>query len=233
MSSHSLAASPTVLDKIVDRAGSAEVHDRLLAILGRLSSDTYLEQTKGQIQEALRSGEQYWDICGAELVRPTRYLEIGVRRGRSACVVAAIQPDVDLYLFDMWAPNYAGVPNPGPDFVRGELAAVGHQGRAVFVTGRSQATLPDYLGAHPALEFELMTVDGDHRDAEAMADLNNAAPRLAAGGVLVFDDIVHPQYPTLGALWRNWAPGQPGLITRANVRDGTGTALAFRGGALS
>jgi predicted O-methyltransferase YrrM len=75
--------------------------------------------------------------------------------------------------------------------------------------------------------MELITVDGDHRDAGARSDLDNVIGHLACGGMLVFDDIIHPGYPTLHATWRRFTARHPRLILRENLRDGNGTALAL------
>src|SRR5258708_32883629 len=88
-----------------------------------------------------------------EWLKPRRYLEVGVRRGRSACAVASLAPTCKLALFDMWVENYAGMANPGADFVRAELAGVGHRGEAVFVEGHSHATPQRYFPHYPREAF--------------------------------------------------------------------------------
>ena len=222
------------LKDIVECAVSVRLRRRVVSILRLIEPDCYLEESKGLLQASIESGALYWDMCCAlaayaELCQPTSYLEIGVRRGRSASLVGAIQPDVSLYLFDMWHPEYAGVPNPGPDFVRGQLRRVGHRGEVHFVDGRSQETIPEFFRSSACPDsFELMTVDGDHRDAGARADLDNVVPRLACGGLLLFDDITHPTYPTLHEVWQSFMAQHEELIAVENLHDATGTALAIR-----
>jgi predicted O-methyltransferase YrrM len=227
-------SSSTRLAELVDRAAAVDLRRRVLGVFRRIESDRYLDETMRLLSETIAGAAPYWDMCCAlaafaELRRPRNYLEIGVRRGRSASIVAAFQPDVSLYLFDMWHPDYAGVPNPGPDFVRAQLARVGHRGEVRFVDGRSQQTVPAFFeepGCPPT--FDLITVDGDHRDAGARADLEAVAPRLAVGGTLVFDDISHPTYPTLYDTWRVFVDERPELVAHENRVDATGTALAVR-----
>jgi len=222
-----------IADAVVKRAGNGDIHRLLLDIWQRIERDKYLIETMRTVEEAVEHGRPYWDLCCAlaaytELYSPKRYLEIGVRQGRSAAVVAAIRPEVDLYLFDMWHPDYAGEANPGPEFVRRQLKGVGHLGQTHVVTGRSQETIPAWFadGGHPQT-FPLITVDGDHRDEGARTDLDNVVGHLAPGGMLAFDDIAHGTYPTLGDTWRVFLSEHPDFSERENTRDASGTAIAI------
>ena len=222
------------VDALIRVAASPRIHHQLLDVFDRIEGDTYLDDDRKRLIAAIHGGEVHWDICCALAAfahtrRPARYLEIGVRRGRTACVVAAFAPRVDLFLFDMWAESYAGVPNPGPEFVVEQLRRAGHRGGVQFVTGRSQETVLAFLAnpANPRL-FDLITVDGDHRDEGARADLDNVIDHLSPGGLLVFDDIAHPKFPTLCDVWREFVDRHPELIARQNTTDSTGTAIAFR-----
>ncbi len=227
-------AATDLLEQVIRRAASQSTRRRLIDVWRRIEPDPYLEEAVERLEQRLDSAEPYWDMwcvlsAFAETVRPSHYLEIGVRRGHSACVVAAAHPAVDLYLFDMWFPDYAGVPNPGPNFVRRQLQRAGHQGAVLFVNGRSQETIPTFFDdpAGPQ-NFKLITVDGDHRDEGARADLLNVIGHLDPGGMLVFDDIAHPAYPTLGNVWREVIGQRPDFIVRENLRDANGTAVAIR-----
>jgi predicted O-methyltransferase YrrM len=181
-----------------------------LSLLRRLTPDEYSRYTAEFYADGLaRFGEtwRYADIVTlllglADMLKPRRYLEVGVRRGRSACAVASMAPACDMVLFDMWIQDYAGMANPGPALVRSELTTVGHRGRCEFVDGDSHQTLPSYFAAHPSDAFDLITVDGDHSDEGATRDLCDVLPRLAVGGAVVFDDISHPTHPGLKAVWQ-------------------------------
>ncbi len=224
----------TIADAVVALAGSSQTHRRLLEVYRQIEGDTYLEQDIQTLQTCVSDNKPYWDICCvlaafATLRNPKAYLEIGVRRGRSTSVVAALNPRIDLYLFDLWHPDYAGVANPGPDFVHKQLDRVGHCGKREFYSGYSQETVPAFFKQtdRPDL-FSMVTVDGDHRDEGARRDLDNVYTVLAPGGLLVFDDIVHPTYPTLHDTWRGFAVCHSDLYTRENMSDATGTALGIR-----
>jgi predicted O-methyltransferase YrrM len=176
-----------------------------LGLLRRLEPDDYSRHMIEFYADGLaRFGAtwRYADIVTVllgltETLKPRRYLEIGVRRGRSACAVASLAPTCDLLLLDMWIAGYAGMDNPGPALVRSELARVGHRGRCDFIDGDSHETLPRYFAEHPSDAFDLVTVDGDHSDDGATQDLCDVLPRLAVGGAVVFDDIGHPAHPGL------------------------------------
>jgi acetyltransferase-like isoleucine patch superfamily enzyme/predicted O-methyltransferase YrrM len=168
-------------------------------------------------------------LCLAEALQPEHYLEIGVRRGRSACAVISRSPHCRLALFDMWQADYAGMANPGPDFVAGELRKVGCQApEVVFVNGDSHQTLPDYFAAHPNAAFDLITVDGDHTPEGAAQDLRDVLPRLAIGGAVVFDDIAHPQHPELAAVWRRLVVEDDRYSSFSYTEAGYGVGFAIR-----
>ena len=158
---------------------------------------------------ATRSGAawRYADIttvlaAASELLQPTSYLEIGVRRGRSMAVVARRAPACALVGVDLWNAGYAGIDNPGEEHVRAAIAATGHTGSLELISGDSHKVIPNLFSGQPRLSFDLITVDGDHSARGARADIESVVPRLRIGGALVFDDISHPAHPSLHAVGR-------------------------------
>ena len=222
------------LRTLIERASSAATHQHLLDVFERIEADRYLLEEMQRLRHAIDTDSLYWDLCCvlwafAELFKPDVYLEIGVRQGRSASVVAAGHPDVTLCLFDMWHPDYAGIANPGPDFVRAQLERAGHRGETRFFSGRSQQTVPEFLDdARQPQSIPLMTVDGDHRSDGARADLDNVITHLAPGGILLFDDICHPTYPNLRDVWKEFLADHSHLCAVENEIDATGTAFAMQ-----
>ncbi len=205
-------------------------------LMERLTPDEYSEFMVQFYAEGLRRFGDTWSfadlvtvlLASTEWLKPRRYLEVGVRRGRSACAVASRAPDCKLVLFDMWVENYAGMANPGPDFVRSELARVGHRGNAVFVDGNSHETLKRYFHDNPEEFFDLVTIDGDHSAAGASEDIHDVLPRLAIGGAVVFDDISHPAHPELRDVWRKLIESEPRFSTWKFEDIGYGVGLALR-----
>lgn len=219
-------------------ATSPELWDALLAFHGDLATDPYVRMVDGYYRECRRRFGAHWHyldavntvFAAARWLSPKHYLEIGVRRGRTACTVARACASVNIHAFDMWIPEYAGMENPGPEFVRQELRKHGHTGQVVFTDGNSHQTVPNYLRANPGLEFDLILVDGDHSEEGALADLLTVLPRLRPGGVLVFDDIVHPAHPFLLKVWRKAMEKHPECQSHEFTEAGYGVAFAVRKG---
>ncbi|MCH7488643.1 MAG: class I SAM-dependent methyltransferase [Chloroflexi bacterium] len=164
--------------------------------------------------------------AAATLLQPSSYLEIGVCRGRSAAVLGAARPQCAIYGFDLWIENYAGSPNPGPDFVRKELTAAGHEGDVVLESGDSRVILPAYLDQHPGLFFDVITVDGDKSVEGVAADYANALPRLKLGGIVITDDL--SLFPELRPIWDDVIERDDRYVSWEFIDAGFGVAAAIR-----
>lgn len=208
----------------------------VLDIVKQLQPDDYTQYTARLYQTGLdRFGNQwnYADIATAlyastTLVQPRRYLEIGVRQGRSMAIVASVASTCQLVGFDMWMDNYGHAPNPGPQFVQAQLEQCGFRGSVEFVSGNSHQTLPQYFRAQPQAAFDLITVDGDHSRAGAIQDLCDVLPHLAIGGVLIFDDIAHPAHPYLRGVWQQCVAQHKRFSCWSFDELGYGVAIAIR-----
>jgi predicted O-methyltransferase YrrM len=139
-------------------------------------------------------------LAASRLLEPKNYLEVGVRMGRSMAMVVSQTPGCNVVGFDTWENPYHGTPNPGAYLVESEIAKFGHTGRLELVSGDSHHTLHKYFIGHPHLDFDLITVDGDHSMVGAEIDLRDVLPRLAPGGVVVLDDVV--LHPYLHEIWK-------------------------------
>jgi predicted O-methyltransferase YrrM len=208
----------------------------ILAFHRELATDDYVRYVDNHYRDNLRRYGEHWhylDIvnvlyAASKALQPRSYLEIGVRRGRSVCTVARGCPTVDVVACDMWQANYAGMENPGPDLVKSELAKNGHRGTVVFANGDSHVLLPKIFADHPQLQFDMITVDGDHSAEGAYRDLCDVAPHLTPGGVLVFDDISHPAHTYLLGVWRKFVAEHSYLSSYEYVEQGYGVAFAIR-----
>lgn len=204
--------------------------------LGKIEADDYIAFLRGYIAEGRKrfgADWRYADIvsvllCLADMLQPANYLEIGVRRGRSACAVGWRSPRTDMLLCDMWVGDYAGIENPGPDFVAQQLKAVGHQGEVAFLNGNSHDVLPAWFKDNPDRFFDLITVDGDHSAEGAAEDLATVMPRLRCGGALVFDDIAHPLHPELKDVWQDVVLADPHFSSWSYRELGYGVGFAIR-----
>ena len=218
-----LATSPAVLDEV-------------LALLATLDQDDYVDYVHSFVVAGRAAAGESWayaDIttvlaAAARLLRPRSYLEIGVRRGRSAAVVAAGAPECDIVAVDLWNEGYAGMENPGPELVREQLGRAGHRGSIRFVSGDSHAQLPRLFAAEPRLTFDLITVDGDHSTGGARRDIEDVLPRLRVGGALVFDDVSHRAHPDLARVWERSVARHRRYATWTFDDIGYGVAVAVR-----
>ena len=221
---------------IAKAASSTVVWQEILDFHTLLATDDYTRYLDGFYRASIErfgTAWMYYDIvnvvyAAAKLIQPRRYLEIGVRRGRTLCSAVRGCPTVDILACDLWVPGYAGMENPGEDFVLRELAAHGHQGGSRFLNGDSHAMLPELLQAEPDLTFDLITVDGDHSADGAYADLKTVLPRLNLGGVVVFDDVAHPAHPFLREVWERVVAEDGGLTPFFYDELGYGVAFAVR-----
>jgi predicted O-methyltransferase YrrM len=118
--------------------------------------------------------------------------------------------------------------NPGPDLIRSELARVGFTGRLEFLVGDSHEVLPAHFRTDQDRFFDLITVDGDHSEAGARADLETVMARLKIGGALVFDDISNPSHPELSGVWRDVVERERSYSTFTFTELGFGVGVAIR-----
>jgi predicted O-methyltransferase YrrM len=226
------AGASISLAAFLDEVVKPDVVSSVAGTIDRLSTDPSLDDYRGKLR-AISGRAPYWDLacalrCLTRLVRPDRYLEIGVRRGKSMAQVVVEQPRCDVVGIDLWVTPYGGVDNPGPAFVREEMTRLGHRGELALFSGDSREVLPRLIAESPDRRFDLITVDGDHTDEGAWRDLATTVELLRPGGWLVFDDLVHPLH-TLLPVWHQFASRFADLVECAeNVVDHTGTAVARR-----
>lgn len=209
---------------------------KTLKTLKYLTPDDYLNYLIGYYKSGLKKFKADWRYSDllthlqatVELIRPQNYLEIGVRRGRSLSVVARQCRQIDIVGFDLWIQDYAGMPNPGEQFVLNELRKIGHCGNLELISGDSSITVPAYFNLNKDRYFDLITVDGDHSESGALIDLENCLPRLKVGGVILLDDITHPQHIYLENLWDNLIGNNKNFYSSKYTDLGYGIACAVR-----
>lgn len=129
-------------------------------------------------------------------IKPRTYLEVGVSSGDSAARVyqkaISIGSPLDLMvLVDPWNHTYGGTSSQEEVLSRMEqLMEPGSKTTLTTVKGLSQALLPNFTSG----TFDLIYIDGDHSLKGAMDDVREGIRLLTDGGVLVFDDLIHPAH---------------------------------------
>jgi predicted O-methyltransferase YrrM len=232
--------NPVILSPstLVNIAISSSTWDEILLFHHHIATDEYVRYLDLFYRESIRRFGADWyylDIvnvlyAASKTIQPRTYLEIGVRRGRSVCTVVRGCPNVGVLAFDMWVPGYAGMENPGPEFVKSEIKKHGHTGEIYFINGNSHQTIPAFFRQNPQAAFDMITVDGDHSEEGALDDLKNLIPHLSVGGILVFDDIAHPAHPYLFSVWKKAMAMFPFLSSFEFTELGYGVAFAIRKG---
>lgn len=216
-------------DSILRRAPA--FRPAMLRVLERLTAEPYALATIEHHRAGLSRFGGEWDFTDLPLLtyacaaigQPETYLEIGVRRGRSmACVVAAC-PTVRATGIDLWMKDYAGVENPGPEFVREEVSRVTPSPRVELRIANSHEALKTL----PELSFDLITVDGDHTADGAWQDLADSARLLRPGGMMLFDDLTHPQFRYLAQVWTRFVR-EHDFEQAAYTASGLGAAVALK-----
>jgi predicted O-methyltransferase YrrM len=209
---------------------------KALKVLELLEEDDYSRYLQEYYKHGLQTYQEKWryadlltTIIGLfEFFMPSNYLEIGVRRGRSLCGAVSVNPNLEIFAFDIWQKNYAGMENPGPPLILSELSKLEYNGNITFVEGNSHSTLKEFKAKNPKKYFDVITVDGDHTNLGAAEDISDVCKLLSVGGLLVFDDISHPKLPGLRDVWRRLIVENPRFSTWSFPDLGYGIAIAIR-----
>lgn len=204
---------------------------RALTVMRRLRADAYMANAIQFYEQSIRQRRAFYllpDLLNfiAYELHPKSYLEIGVRWGRSMAQVVAESPQTEVFGFDMWIPNYAGQENPGPEFVCDQMKAAGATKSPQLISGNSHQTVPQFFRDYPG-RIDIITVDGDHTYLGAKRDLDTCFANLADGGLLIFDDLYHQQFPELAGLWTEYKAKYPDYWFIED-KTATGTAIAIK-----
>lgn len=129
---------------------------------------------------------------------PRSYLEIGTREGNSLSTVLKydwMKRIQRVACCDNWGSSYGGTGRGGHVHIEALLNEIGYAGAIEFHDGDSKETVPKIEGL-----FDLILVDGDHSYEGASADMENSWSKLAPGGYMVIDDLIHPAHSYLCGL---------------------------------
>ncbi len=163
----------------------------------------------------------------AEMILPKSYLEVGVREGDSLRAVLDICHPERLVLCDTWGSAYGGTGRGNANHIRKLLKEVGYKGKLMIFNESSHVALPKIS----CKRFDLINIDGDHSYNGALTDLRNAWKLLKPGGILVFDDIIHPDHKYLEDCINNFINETPdALVLKFNNTHDNGVVALTKSG---
>jgi ADP-heptose:LPS heptosyltransferase/predicted O-methyltransferase YrrM len=165
----------------------------------------------------------------ARLLRPERYLEVGVRTGGSMVQVLHNGSPRLALAVDQWMGSYAGMSNT-LSFTRQQFANYqkrsGNATKITYVRGSSHKVLKRLIAQK--MMFDLITIDGDHTREGAWEDLEDAVNLLGVRGAIVFDDITHPSHRDLYTLVHRLKLRYPEFSILLNTVQDNGCAIFLK-----
>jgi hypothetical protein len=191
LSGHPMAADPAFL----------QLHARLVR--------------DGEGMQLLAERYNLWAAARRVAGKPGAFAELGVYRGGSARILAAVKGDAPLHLFD----TFAGMPAVNPatdgafragDFADGTLARV-----QSYLAGCTNLHFhPGFFPASAAgLEQENPVFQFVHLDVDlyqsTLDGLRFFYPRLAPGGILISHDYSDPTVPGVRKAFDEFMRGKP------------------------
>ena len=160
----------------------------------------------------------------AETFAPESYLEIGVREGDSLKAVLEGHHPKNITLCDTWGGAYGGTDRGSSKHIVKMLEELNYEGGCNILDGNSHELIP----LLDKKTFDLITVDGDHSYNGALADLRNCWKILNPGGILVFDDIIHPSHKYLEACMIAFITEVDAEILRFDNENDNGVVVLFK-----
>jgi glycosyltransferase involved in cell wall biosynthesis/ADP-heptose:LPS heptosyltransferase len=196
--------------------------------------DEPIQIRKDLMIQNIKQGKLFWNlnvalIFLADRIDPRSYLEVGVRTCGSLVPVLHNSNVKKVVGVDIWAGSYSGLPNTLEytiNQIKKYQAKTNKQFEIKFIKGNSHTKLKDLIKAGE--KFDLITVDGDHSEAGAWEDLEDAVKLLGQQGVIVFDDIIHPSLLYLGKLVDRLKREHPEFSVLTNSRQDNGCAIFLK-----
>ncbi|HOK65214.1 MAG TPA: glycosyltransferase [Anaerohalosphaeraceae bacterium] len=222
-------------EKTLPILGSPAVAAQVLQNWQMIEADEPIRNRIAMIQKHLSEGKPFWNLYvalayTAARLKPKSYLEIGVRTGASMVQVLG-QSELDLAVgVDLWTGCYSDLPNTREytqKQLRTFLLKTGCRTEIHLIQGDSHRVLKQLI--QEGRRFDLITVDGDHSQVGAWEDLLDAKKLLADRGVIVFDDLIHPQFSYLLETAKRFVREFPEFKLLLNTKQDNGTALFLKG----
>jgi len=156
----------------------------------------------------------------------TRYLEIGSREGDSLEKIIKDNVHIqEVFISDLWGYTYGGSGRRSHEHILKLLARNRFNGTAFFLDGDSKKTIPRLHDSYTNY-FDLILVDGDHSYYGAMRDLENVFDLCKSEGLIVFDDITHPDHKYLEKCFDVFVYSKKDLILKSEkIHYGCGIGI--------
>jgi hypothetical protein len=198
------------LTEIIKRSTDPEVKSAITQTWAEMPPSHEINPTVEQMRLAGENGETWANIhtcvfAGAEAANT--YLEVGSRRGHSFLAALTANPKLNATAADIWSCGVYGGEENTRALLEQTVAKVKPGIKFSVVEGDSKITLPQLLSQ--GKRYDLIVVDGDHDSEPAAIDLQNADSLLDDGGIIIFDDVVHPLYPGLKQVWEDFKAKRP------------------------
>ena len=222
-------------DRALSVLGEARYLRRTLANWSPIQLDAPLQKRRAEMERHLEAATPFWNnhvglAFLADRLQPASYLEIGCRTGGSFVQVLSAASLREATAVDLWAGIYSDLPNTR-EFAASQidhcLKATGKTCPVELRQGNSHIELKKLLAE--GRTFDLINVDGDHTDEGALQDLEDALLLLNERGAILFDDIIHPGFPTLLGVVKSFAANHPELALLLNTTQDNGVAILLRG----
>lgn len=222
-------------DRSLPVIGSPSVQSTVLEAWREVETDAPIQKRIAYMQQQIAAGKPFWNLhtalaYTANVLRPRSYLEIGVRTGCSMVQVLAHSDPQEVVGIDLWTGCYADLPNTKElteKQIKRFLQKTGRTASLRLIQGNSHQILKRLIA--DGCRFDLITVDGDHSEAGAWEDLQDARLLLAERGAIVFDDIRHPDFPFLMETARRFAQSYPEFKMLMNSVQDNGCVIYLKG----
>jgi len=154
--------------------------------------------------------------------KPETYLEIGVNEGQSLSQLLEDCSPKSITLCDIWNTSYGGTGREDHTHIEALLEKLKYKGDVKYLDGDSKILLPTIVGK---LEFDLILVDGHHAYNNAWMDLWNAWHLLKKGGIIIFDDVIHPHHKYLIDCIDNFVGKSGAKVLYSNFKQQNGVVV--------
>lgn len=195
-------ADPTTLDHAFERycstsRGPAVRPAFISALLNDISAKVATQAIVGSDGNVARSSRQilcYWQLTAwlrrqreaadADAPPSLNVCEVGFNAGHSAAIF--------LLALNHSRSRYYGFELPSCRFLNKAVPLLNRSlfpGQLRMTLGESNHSVPAFFAAHPEVNCDVVSIDGNHQILYVKADWHNLKSRLAPGGIVLLDDV--------------------------------------------